>query len=118
MSVGTSSAPGAQDAGSPPAASRPPGDLADLGIDPDMLPDGLVVAGVLALLEVLLELQLLGAELALVLGAKAALLRPHQPARGSSRCTNPASTRSTGSAWGATRQIASASNSPASRSIT
>lgn len=44
MSVGTSSAPGAQDAGSPPAASRPPGDRADLGIDPDMLPDGLVVA--------------------------------------------------------------------------
>ncbi|MFJ7295626.1 sensor histidine kinase [Streptomyces collinus] len=44
MSVGTSSAPGAQDAGSPPAASRPPGDPAGLGIDPDHLPDGLVVA--------------------------------------------------------------------------
>ncbi|BCL19331.1 sensor histidine kinase [Streptomyces tuirus] len=44
MSVGTSSAPGAQDAGNPPAASRPPGDPAGLGIDPDQLPDGLVVA--------------------------------------------------------------------------
>ncbi|WP_030243892.1 MULTISPECIES: sensor histidine kinase [unclassified Streptomyces] len=44
MSAGTSSAPGAQDAGDPPAASRPSGDPADLGIDPDHLPDGLVVA--------------------------------------------------------------------------
>ncbi|MFI7139935.1 ATP-binding protein [Streptomyces massasporeus] len=44
MSVGTSSAPGAQDAGKPPAAPRPPGDPAGLGIDPDQLPDGLVVA--------------------------------------------------------------------------
>ncbi|MEU1851642.1 ATP-binding protein [Streptomyces sp. NPDC019990] len=43
MSAGTSSAPGAQHAGNP-AASRPSGDPADLGIDPDQLPDGLVVA--------------------------------------------------------------------------
>lgn len=42
MSVGTSSAPGAQEVRRP-SASRP-GDLAELGIDPDDLPDGLVVA--------------------------------------------------------------------------
>ncbi|MFD8198634.1 ATP-binding protein [Streptomyces sp. NPDC003470] len=43
MSVGTSSAPGARRTGRPPAPRRP-GDLADLGIGPDELPDGLVVA--------------------------------------------------------------------------
>ncbi|MFF8450605.1 ATP-binding protein [Streptomyces leeuwenhoekii] len=46
MSVGTSSAPGSREARRAPA-SRPPGeraDLAGLGIDPDDLPDGLVVA--------------------------------------------------------------------------
>ncbi|MGV9559805.1 ATP-binding protein [Streptomyces sp. NPDC003522] len=43
MSVGTSSAPGARGPERPPAA-RPAGDLAGLGIDPDDLPDGLVVA--------------------------------------------------------------------------
>jgi signal transduction histidine kinase len=43
MSVGTSSAPGARQVPHPPAP-RTPGDLADLGIDPDQLPDGLVVA--------------------------------------------------------------------------
>ncbi|MFJ7102983.1 sensor histidine kinase [Streptomyces albogriseolus] len=42
MSVGTSSAPGAERTAHPPAPR--PGDLADLGIDPDQLPDGLVVA--------------------------------------------------------------------------
>ncbi|MFE9441598.1 ATP-binding protein [Streptomyces sp. NPDC006602] len=42
MSVGTSSAPGARDVRRPPASR--PGDLAELGIDPDQLPDGLVVA--------------------------------------------------------------------------
>ncbi|MFE9021660.1 ATP-binding protein [Streptomyces sp. NPDC007808] len=42
MSVGTSSAPGAQDARPPSAAG--PGDPAELGVDPDDLPDGLVVA--------------------------------------------------------------------------
>ncbi|WP_128427908.1 sensor histidine kinase [Streptomyces cyaneus] len=42
MSVGTSSAPGARDV-RPPSASCP-GDPAELGIDPDDLPDGLVVA--------------------------------------------------------------------------
>ncbi|BFO20035.1 ATP-binding protein [Streptomyces sp. KM77-8] len=42
MSVGTSSAPGARRAARPPAPR--PGDLAELGIDPDQLPDGLVVA--------------------------------------------------------------------------
>lgn len=42
MSVGTSSAPGAQRVARPPAPR--PGDLAELGIDPDQLPDGLVVA--------------------------------------------------------------------------
>ncbi|MFE5892708.1 ATP-binding protein [Streptomyces sp. NPDC002285] len=42
MSVGTSSAPGAREVRRP-SASRP-GDLAELGIDPDDLPDGLVVA--------------------------------------------------------------------------
>ncbi|MFJ8544669.1 ATP-binding protein [Streptomyces sp. NPDC093586] len=43
MSVGTSSAPGTHPAGRPPAPCRP-GDLAGLGIGPDELPDGLVVA--------------------------------------------------------------------------
>ncbi|MFD4259807.1 ATP-binding protein [Streptomyces sp. NPDC058534] len=43
MSVGTSSAPGARGAPRPPAP-RTPGDLAGLGLDPDELPDGLVVA--------------------------------------------------------------------------
>ncbi|MFI9344422.1 ATP-binding protein [Streptomyces sp. NPDC052773] len=43
MSVGTSSAPGARDVRHPPAP--PAGDpAAELGIDPDDLPDGLVVA--------------------------------------------------------------------------
>ncbi|MBT2676548.1 ATP-binding protein [Streptomyces sp. SD31] len=42
MSVGTSSAPGARE-GRRPSASRP-GDVAELGFDPDDLPDGLVVA--------------------------------------------------------------------------
>ncbi|MGW1955137.1 ATP-binding protein [Streptomyces sp. NPDC001920] len=42
MSVGTSSAPGARDVRPPSAAG--PGDLAELGVDPDDLPDGLVVA--------------------------------------------------------------------------
>lgn len=42
MSVGTSSAPGARNVRHPSAAR--PGDLAELGIDPDQLPDGLVVA--------------------------------------------------------------------------
>ncbi|MER5993549.1 sensor histidine kinase [Streptomyces viridosporus] len=42
MSVGTSSAPGARRAARPPASR--PGDHAELGIDPDQLPDGLVVA--------------------------------------------------------------------------
>ncbi|MEZ7158084.1 ATP-binding protein [Streptomyces sp. MAD19A] len=42
MSVGTSSAPGAERTARPPAPR--PGDVADLGIDPDQLPDGLVVA--------------------------------------------------------------------------
>ncbi|GAA3993367.1 ATP-binding protein [Streptomyces sp. NBC_01352] len=42
MSVGTSSAPEARDVRRPPASR--PGDLAELGIDPDQLPDGLVVA--------------------------------------------------------------------------
>ncbi|MFE9624099.1 ATP-binding protein [Streptomyces sp. NPDC006527] len=43
MSVGTSSAPGAGTSRRPPAA-RPAGDLAAYGVDPDDLPDGLVVA--------------------------------------------------------------------------
>ncbi|MEV0978313.1 ATP-binding protein [Streptomyces sp. NPDC049915] len=43
MSVGTSSAPGARDVRRAPAP-RPPGDPAASGIDPDDLPDGLVVA--------------------------------------------------------------------------
>ncbi|MDG9718295.1 ATP-binding protein [Streptomyces sp. DH24] len=43
MSVGTSSAPGARKARRRPPAPRA-GDLAELGIDPDELPDGLVVA--------------------------------------------------------------------------
>ncbi len=43
MHVGTSSAPGARQARRPPTPRRP-GDLADLGLDPDQLPDGLVVA--------------------------------------------------------------------------
>lgn len=43
MSVGTSSAPGARHAPRPPAP-RTPGDPVGLGIDPDQLPDGLVVA--------------------------------------------------------------------------
>ncbi|MEU3839860.1 ATP-binding protein [Streptomyces sp. NPDC028635] len=43
MSVGTSSAPGARDVRRAPAP-RPPGDPAAPGIDPDDLPDGLVVA--------------------------------------------------------------------------
>jgi PAS domain S-box-containing protein len=42
MSVGTSSAAGARDVRRPPGSR--PGDLAELGIDPDALPDGLVVA--------------------------------------------------------------------------
>ncbi|MDF3149779.1 MULTISPECIES: ATP-binding protein [unclassified Streptomyces] len=42
MSVGTSSAPGAREVRRPSASC--PGDLAELGIDPDDLPDGLVVA--------------------------------------------------------------------------
>ncbi|CAL9404515.1 Adaptive-response sensory-kinase SasA [Streptomyces sp. enrichment culture] len=42
MSVGTSSAPGTQRTARPPASR--PGDPAELGIDPDQLPDGLVVA--------------------------------------------------------------------------
>lgn len=42
MSVGTSSAPGAERTARPPAPR--PGDVADLGLDPDQLPDGLVVA--------------------------------------------------------------------------
>ncbi|MFF3348582.1 ATP-binding protein [Streptomyces sp. NPDC002779] len=42
MSVGTSSAPGARDMSHPPAPRY--GDLAELGITPDDLPDGLVVA--------------------------------------------------------------------------
>ncbi|GAA3023883.1 sensor histidine kinase [Streptomyces glomeratus] len=42
MSVGTSRAPGGRDARRAPASRR--GDLAELGIDPDELPDGLVVA--------------------------------------------------------------------------
>ncbi|MBQ0829773.1 sensor histidine kinase [Streptomyces tagetis] len=43
MSVGTSSAPGAGRTGRPPAPRRP-ADLTGLGLDPDDLPDGLVVA--------------------------------------------------------------------------
>ncbi|MEU7056504.1 ATP-binding protein [Streptomyces sp. NPDC046197] len=42
MSVGTSSAPGRREARRSPAPRR--GDLAELGIDPDDLPDGLVIA--------------------------------------------------------------------------
>jgi signal transduction histidine kinase len=42
MSVGTSSAPGARDVRHGSASGA--GDLAGLGIDPDLLPDGLVVA--------------------------------------------------------------------------
>ncbi|MFF4961782.1 sensor histidine kinase [Streptomyces sp. NPDC001222] len=42
MGVGTSRAPGARDAHRAPASRC--GDLAELGIDPDELPDGLVVA--------------------------------------------------------------------------
>ncbi|MDT0467722.1 sensor histidine kinase [Streptomyces gibsoniae] len=42
MGVGTSRAPGARDANRAPASRC--GDLAELGIDPDELPDGLVVA--------------------------------------------------------------------------
>ncbi|CCK31364.1 two-component sensor [Streptomyces davaonensis JCM 4913] len=42
MSVGTSSAPGARDVRRPPAPRS--GELAELGLDPDDLPDGLVVA--------------------------------------------------------------------------
>lgn len=42
MSVGTSSAPGAREVRRPSVPR--PGDLAELGIDPDDLPDGLVVA--------------------------------------------------------------------------
>src|SRR5690349_18596848 len=43
MSVGTSRAPGARDAGAEAAATRH-GELAELGVGPDDLPDGLVVA--------------------------------------------------------------------------
>lgn len=43
MSVGTSGAPGARNVRAKAAAARH-GDLAELGIDPDDLPDGLVVA--------------------------------------------------------------------------
>ncbi len=46
--------------------------------------DGLVVAGFLPVLEILLEIELLVAQVT-ALGAKTALLGPHQPARGSSR---------------------------------
>ena len=42
MSVGTSSAPGDRDARRPPGSR--PGRLPELGIDPDDLPDGLVIA--------------------------------------------------------------------------
>ncbi|MET7483706.1 ATP-binding protein [Streptomyces sp. NPDC005538] len=42
MTVGTSSAPGAR--GVPHPSGPPHGELADLGIDPDELPDGLVIA--------------------------------------------------------------------------
>jgi signal transduction histidine kinase len=42
MSVGTSSAPGER--GTRQGSASGPGDLAGLGIDPDLLPDGLVVA--------------------------------------------------------------------------
>ncbi|WP_055699046.1 MULTISPECIES: sensor histidine kinase [Streptomyces] len=44
MSVGTSRAPGVQDVVRARADRRGPGDLGDLGLDPDELPDGLVVA--------------------------------------------------------------------------
>ena len=53
-----------------------------------------------------------------LLADAAALLRRHQPARGSSRCTAAAIIRIAGSTRGATRQIPSASARPASRSIT
>ncbi|MBZ6172772.1 PAS domain-containing protein [Streptomyces olivaceus] len=43
MGVGTSSAPGARGASRPPAP-RTPGDSASPGLDPDQLPDGLVIA--------------------------------------------------------------------------
>ncbi|MEU6996355.1 ATP-binding protein [Streptomyces sp. NPDC046465] len=44
MSVGTSRAPGVQDVVRARADRGGPGDLGDLGLDPDELPDGLVVA--------------------------------------------------------------------------
>ena len=76
---------------------------------------GLLVGG--------LERQLLGGGPIPVVGSAAlcadaaALLRRHQPARGSSRCTAAAIIRIAGSARGPTRQIPSASANPASRSI-
>ena len=48
----------------------------------------------------------------------AAVVRRHQPACGSSRCTAAAIVRIAGSARGATRQMPSASASPATRSTT
>jgi hypothetical protein len=70
-----------------------------------------------------LERQLLGGGAIPVIGSfalfadAAALVRRHQPACGSSRCTAAAIIRIAGSTRGATRQIPSASANPASRSI-
>ena len=55
---------------------------------------------------------------AALLADAAALLRRHQPARGSSRCTAAAIILIAGSTRGAARQIPSASAMPASRSTT
>jgi hypothetical protein len=63
----------------------------------------------------IVELELL--ELAL-LHRVAAVVRRHQPACGSSRCTAAAIVRIAGAARGATRQMPSASASPAARSTT